>query len=122
MLNISIEQTDDVLYCRVTGSNSVQNVIHYLNELHAAMEKYALRKVLIEENLSGKSLSIVEMFHVIRTANKTILSLPHQIAYVDINPEHNHDNLKFAETAAFNRWINMRLFSTVDNAEKWLQQ
>jgi hypothetical protein len=40
------------------------------------------------------------------------------IAYVDVNAE--GDLMKFAETVAVNRFLPVKLFSSVSDAEKWL--
>jgi hypothetical protein len=121
MVTVSIEHRRNILFCRVNGRNSEENVIRYLNELHDAMEKYHCGKVLIIENLSGPGLNLLKMYHIIRTARKTILSLPHAIAYIDRNPEHDHRSLKFAETVALNRFIHMRLFTNEEEAVRWLE-
>lgn len=120
MINISIEYNGQYLLCRVTGTNSVDSVIRYLNDVHAAMEKHRCGKVLVVEHLEGPGLGLLEMYHIIRAAKKTILSLPHAIAYIDENPAHDHRSLKFAETVALNRFINMRLFTRIDDAAVWL--
>jgi hypothetical protein len=122
MVNIAIEVSGDTITCRVNGENSERNVIRYLNDIHEAMTTHRCGKVLIVENLQGPGLNLLKMYHIIRTARKTILSLPHAIAYVDVNPEHNRHSLKFAETAALNRFIHMRLFATEEEAVRWLEQ
>lgn len=122
MVTITIEYTGQLLFCKVTGTNSEAHVIRYLNEIHIAMEKHRCGKVLIIENLSGPGLSLLKMYHIIRAAKKTILSHPHAIAYIDENPAHDHRSLKFAETVALNRFINMRLFTNADHAAAWLRE
>lgn len=122
MVNIAIGQSGDIITCRVNGVNTERNVIRYLNDIHEAMETSRCGKVLIVENLEGPGLNLLKMYHIIRTARKTILSLPHAIAYIDMNPDHDHRSLKFAETVALNRFIHMRLFSNEEDAVRWLQQ
>lgn len=122
MYTISIEYNGRFLLCNVEGDNTIDNVIHYLNDVHQAMEEHRCGKVLIIENLSGPGLNLLKMYQIILTAKKTVLSLPHLIAYIDSNPEHDHSSLKFAETVALNRFINMRLFTTVNMASDWLER
>lgn len=120
MITVSIENNGHYLICRATGTNSVDNVIRYLNDVHAAMEAHRCGKVLIIEHLEGPGLGLLKMYHIIRAAKKTIFSLPHAVAYIDENPAHDHRSLKFAETVALNRFINMRLFTRIDEAVAWL--
>ena len=44
-----------------------------------------------------------------------------RIAYVDTNPDLPRDMAEFAELVALNRGVNVRLFSTLSEAEQWLQ-
>jgi hypothetical protein len=121
-VNISIEYNGTFLFCRVDGKNTVDNVKQYLSVVHSAMEEHGCRKVLILENLSGRGLGLLDIYQVIRTAKKTVLSLPHLIAYIDANPEHDHASIKFAETTALNRFINIRVFTSVNDATEWLER
>jgi hypothetical protein len=122
MYHISIERKKEFFFCRITGENSVDNVINYLRDIHDAMEKQRGKKVLIEENLSEPSLNLINMYQIIHTAKRTVLALPYRIAYVDINHQHNHTSLRFAETVALNRWIKMKLFTNINDAEERLHK
>ena len=44
-----------------------------------------------------------------------------RVAYVDANPEHTLDAAEFAELAAKNQGVNVRLFRSLGEAERWLQ-
>ena len=41
-----------------------------------------------------------------------------RIAFVDVNPEHSSSLMKFAETAAVNRGLNIRVFSSLFELQK----
>jgi hypothetical protein len=43
------------------------------------------------------------------------------IAYVDVNAEHDHARVNFAEDVAVSRGANMRLFASVSDAQRWLR-
>jgi hypothetical protein len=121
MINIAIEYHQHFIVCRVSGDNTAENVIRYLNEVHDAMEHHRCTKVMVVENLAGRGLGLLQMYTIIRTAKKTILSRPHAIAYIDENPAHELRSMKFAETAALNRFINMRVFTNERQATAWLE-
>ena len=76
--------------------------------------------VLVEENLQGPGLRTFDIFEVVKEASKNVHPQVFRIAYVDVNPEHNQVDLRFAENVAVNRGVNVRLFSTVAEAESWL--
>jgi hypothetical protein len=44
-----------------------------------------------------------------------------KIAFVDTNTQHAAQNMAFAQTAARNRGIDMRVFATVQEAQAWLR-
>jgi hypothetical protein len=44
------------------------------------------------------------------------------IAYVDINPAHNKNEMAFAENAAVNRGVNVQIFTIIHAAERWLEK
>jgi hypothetical protein len=43
-----------------------------------------------------------------------------KIAFVDVNPNHDQGLMKFAETVAVNRGVQVRVFRNVPAAEQWL--
>jgi hypothetical protein len=60
------------------------------------------------------------VFAIVAERSRTV-SLPLRwIAYVDVNPEHSKGRMLFAETVAVRRGINVRVFSTIADAEQWL--
>jgi hypothetical protein len=44
------------------------------------------------------------------------------IAYVDINPAHNKDEMAFAENVEVNGGVNVQIFTTIHAAERWLEK
>jgi hypothetical protein len=103
----------------VRGNNDAQTVQRYLMEINAASVQHKMDTVLIEENLAGPSLNYAEMYWQISDGSKKALPI-RCFAYVDVNPEHDAERLKFIETVAVNRGVNIRLFKTVAEAESWL--
>ena len=116
---ISMEAKPGYLHVRVSGENTPETVGRYMRETFETLEAHGLHRVLIEENLAGPSLSQMQMFDLIATRAE---SRPPAvtIAYVDANPDHDSDRLRFAETAARNRGFLLHLFPTVREAEAWL--
>jgi hypothetical protein len=109
-------------YLRVTvnGINTPETVLSYLSKVRDACLRHASKKVLIEENLQGRGLGVVAIFEVITKASTNVWPAILRIAYVDVNPEHDPKALKFAETVASNRGVNVRVFSGLEDAEQWL--
>lgn len=117
---LNFEPMRNYLHVTVTGENSFKNVAQYLSEIRDFCQKHKCSKVLIVENLTGSSLDTFSIFDLISNASKVTRQDGLKIAYVDANPEHNVNALKFAENVAVNRFVHVRVFSTIHEAEQWL--
>jgi len=107
------------LHAIVTGQNSPENVMSYLEQLVQECAARNCWRVLVEERLEGPRLGAAEVF---RIASQGSIRHPGRIqamAYVDVYAE--ADLMKFAEDVAVNRAFPVRVFSTVDEAEQWLR-
>jgi hypothetical protein len=89
-----------------------------LSEIADTVREQGYTHLLIEEDLKGPGLDLVEIFGVV-TRSKTPWKV-RKIAFVDLNPEHHSSRLQFAETAAFSRGFPLRIFRSVDEARTWL--
>jgi uncharacterized protein YrzB (UPF0473 family) len=119
--NMEVQNKGDYLHFIVTGQNTRENVINYLKEVFEICNEKKIYNILIEENLMGKSLSIVDIFNIVDKGSERMKNAFLQIAYLDTNEEHDLNLLKFAETVALNRQVFVRLFSDLFNAENWLK-
>jgi hypothetical protein len=119
---LSIERKPDYLHARVTGENTAQNVRAYMEEIRTACWRLRCPAVLIEEHLTGPSLSLTDIFGVAQDGSRPPKpeETPMRIGYVDTNPEHSHADMQFAETVATNRGLNVRVFRTTVDAQGWL--
>ena len=116
--NLMIEQKPVFLHATVTGRNSKENVIGYLEEiLHECLVRNCFR-VLIEERLEGPRLGTFNVFEIASEGSHRVSGLLKSIAFVDVNAE--GDLMHFAETVAVNRSLPVKVFPTVADAEKWL--
>jgi hypothetical protein len=107
------------LHAVVTGVNSVENVVAYLQQLRQECEDRGCFRVLIEERLEGPRLRTLDVFQI-ASQGAVGASRIEAMAFVDVHAE--GDLMKFAETVAANRGLPIRLFKSVDDARHWLQQ
>jgi len=115
---LTIDQKPTYLHVIVTGRNSRENAVRYLEEvLHECTARSCFR-VLIEERLDGPRLGTLDVFQIVSEASSKAEGILKAIAYVDVNAESNM--MQFAETVAVNRGVPVVVFSTVADAEKWL--
>ncbi|HSP06896.1 MAG TPA: hypothetical protein VLR94_06940 [Acidobacteriota bacterium] len=108
------------LHIQVTGENILQTVLDYTAEIYQECHRRNCWKVLIDENLQGDPLSMIDVYHVIAKGSE-MAKQPIVVAFVDENPR-SARNLEFAENVAFNRGLNLRVFPDHQKAEAWIQQ
>jgi hypothetical protein len=117
---LNVELRNSYLYITVTGENTYDNVVSYLSEVRDKCIEYKCTNVLIVENLSGPGLNTFSIYDLISKTQEQTRRMVHKIAYVDINPEHNADAMKFAENVAVNLGVFVRVFLTIPAAEQWM--
>ena len=116
---LTVSEKPTYLHIRVMGQNSPQTVRAYLAEIHALCVQGNYSAILIEEDLQGPGLRLMEIFDIASKSSEWAWS-PRRVAYVDVNKEHSSSDMKFAETVARNRGRDIRLFESVEDAEEWL--
>ena len=115
---LTVDQKPTYLHAIVTGRNSRENVVRYLEETLRECIARSCFRVLIEERLDGPRLGTLDVFQIVSEASSKAEGVLKAIAYVDVNAESNM--MQFAETVAVNRGVPVVVFSTVADAEKWL--
>jgi hypothetical protein len=117
---ITTVQYDNYLHVRVVGQNNPTTVSSYLLDVARLCRKHNYSAVLIEEFLSGPSLSMAEIFNIIRSRSSDAWFLSH-IAYVDTNTDHDFGQMKFAEMVGLNEGVQVRMFEDLKAAQEWLE-
>ena len=116
---VTFTQKPTYLHAVVTGENSAENVRNYLKQIQRECKTRKCLRVLIEERLEGPRLGIVDVYRIVSEGTVRALGQIEVIAYVDVNAE--GDLMKFAEDVAVNRFLRVAVFSSVPDAELWLQ-
>ena len=118
--HITIEQHPTYLHAIATGDTTRANLHRFLLEAYQAALARQRQSLLLELRFSGRSLDLGSIYSVISERSLDGATLA-RIAYVDASPEHAVEVAEFAELAAQNRGVNVRLFCTVDDAKRWLE-
>ena len=118
--SLSIEHKRTHLHAVVTGENTRHNVLRYMADVMRECEAADCWYVLVEERLEGPRLGTMDVFDIASQRGQPLGSTIKGIAYVDVNAE--GDLMKFAEDVAVNRGYPVRMFASVEDAEKWLVQ
>jgi hypothetical protein len=117
---LTITEQPGYLHFRVTGENTPQTVRAYLAEVYAACAERGCSAILMEEDLAGPGLPMLDIYQIVETGGLRSRPLVKQIAFVDLRQGDRPGNARFAETVAINRGLNLRSFRTVEDAVAWL--
>ena len=90
----------------------------YLKELQAECIARGCSRLLLEERLEGPRLELIDVFKIASEGSGSARGMFEALAYVDVNAD--GDSMHFAETVAVNRGLPVSVFSSVQDAEKWL--
>ena len=118
--SFTVDPKQGYLHAKVSGVNSPDTVRRYMVEIHDACARHGLPQVLIEESLQGPSLSTAVVYGLIRDGTTNAWPVVTKIAFVDVNPQHDPSLMKFAETVAVNRGIEVAVFKDIAAAARWL--
>lgn len=116
---LTVEVRPDYLHATAAGDRTADNVFRFLREAYAACVGNEKSRLLLEMRLTGSRLGTLGIYRVIsdRSADGARLR---RIAYVE-DPLDNVEEARFAETVAVNRAVNVRLFTDVSEAARWLE-
>ena len=115
---LTIHQKPGYLHVAVTGRNSGENVVRYMEEVIRECAARRCFRVLVEERLEGPRLGTIEVFGMVSKGSARFQRTLEAMAYVDLNAE--GDVMRFAEDVAVNRGFPVKVFPTVAAAEEWL--
>jgi len=118
--HMSIEAKPGYLHFIVTGDNTRDNVVRYMEEVVRECTLRQCFRALIEERLEGARLGTLDVFEMVSAGSNRFLRTLQAMAYVDVNAR-SQEMMQFAENVAVNRAFPVRVFPTVTAAERWLQ-
>jgi hypothetical protein len=116
---ISFSDHPDYIHALVTGENSRESVVGYMEDVLRECKDRNYFRLLIEERLEGPRLEAMDVFTISSEGSMKVLGLFEAIAYVDENMGEMRD---FVETVAVNRGLPIATFATIPEAELWLGQ
>jgi hypothetical protein len=115
---LAFERHPQYIHATVTGTNSRNAVMRYLEDVRRECARQDCYRALIEERLEGPRLSTMDIFDIASEGAMKALGIFHAIAYVD---RQMGEMAEFPETVAVNRGMPVRAFSSVGEAATWLR-
>ena len=115
---LTFEQKSAYLHAAVTGQNTRENVLAYMEAIVRECAARNCWTVLIEERLEGARLGTLDVFDIASQGGRRSVGKFEAMAYVDVHAASGL--MRFAENVAVNRGLPVRVFPTVDAAAEWL--
>jgi len=120
--HLVVENHPAFLQATVTGDHNPNNALRFLTEAFVACSTSGHNSLLLEFSLSRPSLDSSSIFDVV-AQRAAIAAKLRKIAYVDHAGHGRHpEKMRFAETVALNRGVNVRLFHELEPAQRWLTE
>jgi hypothetical protein len=107
------------LHARATGPHNARNLLRFLVEANAALERSGRVNLLLELALAGPCLH-GGLIHEVVAERAADSARWDRIAYLDLGAGRLLHHMRFAETLARNCGINVRLFRSLAAARNWL--
>lgn len=113
---IEFEQRDVYLYVHLTGEDSFSSSLSYWRSIADKVKSLELNRVLVHENLTG-NISEGEIFDVMMNILPDSNGI--KVAFFDEN-QADHDINDLGQLIANNRGADIRIFQSLETAEKWI--
>lgn len=115
------EEAPQYLHAIGTGDRTPENLRRFLIDSHNAAMERRKDRLLLDLHFLGPPLNFGHAYAVIADRSPEGVGFE-RIAYVDANLERASDDAEFAEMTAQNRGVNVRLFRSVKDATRWLEE
>ena len=116
-VQLQIQEMPDYLAVRFTGS--MKEAGHELALIAEHCKRAKKNKLLLDFTETHGELSIADKYHL---GDKAEIFMAYKLIKVAVvGRSEQFDLQKFGETVARNRWLDARVFTNVEDAEKWLK-
>jgi hypothetical protein len=117
--DLKFERTPEYLCASVTGKNNSENVFNYIKGTLEECARQSCENLLIIENLQGARLKDYVVVDILYKLMNTIRVPFHKVAYIDLAADAT-SSMTLAVHIANYKGINIKRFSTVQDASQWL--
>jgi hypothetical protein len=117
-VQLQIEEMPDYLAAKFTGAGEAEEIWRQFELIAEHCKRANKNKLLLDITETHGSLSLA---HRYRLGDAAEIFVHYKLIKVAIvcRPE-QLDHQRFGETVARNRWVNARVFTGLEDAEKWL--
>ena len=117
--DLKFERMPQYLCASVTGENNPENVFNYIKATLEECARQGCENLLIIENLQGARLKDYVVVDILYKLMNTIRVPFRKVAYIDLAAD-TTSSMSLAVHIANYKGINVRRFSTEQDASQWL--
>jgi len=117
-IQLQIEEAPDYLAAKFTGAGEAEEIWRQFELIAEQCKRANKNKLLLDITETYGTLSLVDRYRLGDVAEVFVYYKLIKVAAVS-RPE-QLDHKRFGEMVARNRWVNARVFTSLDDAEKWL--
>jgi len=117
-VHFQIEEMTGYLALRLTGTGAAEEIWRQYEFIAEFCKRDNNNKLLLDFTETHIKLSLADRYFLAESARVFARYKLIKVAFLG-RPE-QVDSQKFGEIVARNRWINARVFTTVEDAEEWL--
>lgn len=112
----------DYLYAEASGIRSAENLICMVRDYIKANEEYDYQKLLLDIRSMNGQLSTFESYDLCKQLPKKVEGFRPNRKTSVVDSEENRDMSRFIETVLVNMGFNLRFFTNIVDAERWLHE
>jgi hypothetical protein len=117
-IQLQIEEMPDYLAAKFTGAGAAEEIWRQFELIAKHCKRANKNKLLLDSTETRGKTSLADRYRLGDEADIFMYYKLIKVAYVG-RPE-QLDPKRFGEMVARNRWVNVRVFTSVEDAEKWL--
>jgi hypothetical protein len=118
---LKLKKEPAYLFVQVTGIRTLETVLAAGKEVILACDEQGYNRVLVDVQEMTGELTTFEVYDL-GTGDLKEFRRPGQLKMAILDLEENRSRFRFFETVFHNRGYNLRIFSNMDEAIKWLRE
>ena len=113
-------QNEKLIYLKASGSMSLDSIKQMCSETIAEANKQGLTKYLVDFRDMVPDIEIINIYSLPEILEELGDNRLSKTAMVFSQDSKEKEKFSFFQTVSFNRGFNVRLFTKIDEARKWL--
>jgi hypothetical protein len=116
-VQLQIDETPGYLMARFIGAGAIEEVERQFESLAEKRKSTKKYRLLLDFTEVPEDTSLVNKYEL---GKRTPVFAQYKCKVAAVSEPERHDSSCFLATVAQNRWVDLRVFTSVEDAEKWL--